>query len=81
MSEREVQYPRHVNPTPDGAGMLLYEHWEQPAAGQTYLLAVSSTATGMVLKPGDFILERRWGPASVPTIYNRAWAEWERRRR
>ena len=67
-------YPEHFNPCLDSTGMHLYEHWEEPipGSGEYNLLAVAATPHGMSLEPGDWILQRRWAPASEPELINRA---------
>ena len=69
-----LTYPEHFNPSPDSIGFVLYEHWEEPIphSGEYHLLAVVSTPHDIDLKPGDWILKRRWAPAAEPTFYNRA---------
>ena len=60
------------NPTPTSEGFAMWEHWETVSGGRKALLSVSSTSFDMVLKPGDFILQRFWAPASTPIVYNHA---------
>ena len=56
------------NPCPESSGHVMFEHWERH--GDTMrLLAVASEPTRMGLATGDVILERRWAPASGPTVY------------
>lgn len=69
-----LTYPEHFNPCPDSQGMVLYEHWEEPIPGseEYALLAVAATPVDFALSPGDWVIARRWGPASEPNLYNRA---------
>ena len=60
------------NPTPESEGFTLWEHWETLGDGKKYLLDVSSNTRLMVLKPGDYIVQRTWAPAGKAQPHNRA---------
>ena len=72
MNTYTLTYPEHFNPAPDSAGFDLFEHWETTGPDEYGLLLVSSSPIGMRLQPGDWILRRRWAPASEPATYNHA---------
>lgn len=72
MTTDDPTYPEHFNPCPDSYGADLFEHWETTAPDEYSLLSIAATPVGMTLRPGDWILRRRWAPASEPTTYNRA---------
>ena len=70
--DADLTYPEHFNPCPDSIGFTLFEHWETTGPDEYSLLSIASTPIDMGLKPGDWIVRRRWAPAAEPRLYNRA---------
>lgn len=67
-----IDQPERFNPAADSSGVDLFEHWEEDRDGKPYLLAVVSDPSSLELQAGDWILRRRWAPAAIPTLHNRA---------
>ena len=53
---------------PQFYGFELFEHYQQDG----HLLVITSDASALRLKPGDFIVKRMWSTAVVPYIHNHA---------